>query len=335
MADKLNPYGSYGTKVVSLFARLLFSRQSHSLTDLARMLGCSKQTVLRLIEDIKKGYGVEIEERLIDRRKYFKLIKNMDKGQALPLTSEELATLRMCKSFTEHLLGPGMLKNLSTAIEKSGAGTDAVAADHFSSFQFGRIDYTPHQEVIQNVVQAMQQKRICEVVYKAGHDNGIKQFFIKPLRLFTFKDTLYLCTQLARRPGERLKPKLFDPLLALHRIQSLSITERFFEYPKNFDFDKLFKNEFGLMKEKPFNAEVEFSGWAATYVSERVWSIDQKIIREVDGKVFLKLKVSSEAEFISWILSFGSVAMLKSPKIVLRRLQRLLVSINAKYHVIA
>lgn len=320
MAGKLSPYKSYGTKLLSLFARLLFSRQSHSLTELARMLDCSKQTVLRLVDDIRKAYGVEIEEQLIDRRKYFKIAKRIDKGQALPLTAEEVATLRMCKAFAEHLLGPELLKQASNAIDKSIAGAETPFADHFSTFQFGRIDYTPHQEIIQNVVRAMREKRICEVVYKAGHDNGINCFFIKPLRLFAFKDTLYLCTQLARRPGERRQSNHFDPLLALHRIQSLSITERHFEHPKNFDFGKLFKNEFGLIKEKPIYAEVEFSGWAARYASERIWSSDQKLFKTEDCKIIIRVKVSSEDEFLSWVLSFGDAAKIIRPKTLAMKL---------------
>ena len=38
MAEKYDPYKSYGEKLIGLFARLLFSGESHSLTDLARML---------------------------------------------------------------------------------------------------------------------------------------------------------------------------------------------------------------------------------------------------------------------------------------------------------
>ena len=329
----MSPYKSYGTKLLSLFARLLFSRQSHSLSELARMLDCSKQTVLRLVDDIRKAYGVEIEEQLIDRRKYFKIAKSIDKGQALPLTAEEVATLRMCKAFAEHLLGPELLKQASNAIDKSIAGAEAPFADHFSAFQFGRIDYTPHQEVIQNVLRAMREKRICDVAYKAGYNDEPKQFFIKPLRLFAFKDTLYLCTQLARRPGQRTNAKQFDPLLALHRIQSLAITDRQFEYPKNFDFEKLFKSEFGLIKGEPFSAEVEFSGWAAAYIRERIWCANQNIHERENGKILLRIKVTSDVEFLSWVLSFGENIQVLKPKVMTRRLKIILGNIAKMYGV--
>ncbi len=75
MPEKLSPYMSYGEKLISLFARLMFSGQSHSLTQLSKMLHCSKQTVLRLVNDIRKSYGVDIEESMQGNKRYYRLKK--------------------------------------------------------------------------------------------------------------------------------------------------------------------------------------------------------------------------------------------------------------------
>ena len=64
---------TYGEKLISLFARLLFTREPHSLSGLARMLDCSKQTVLRLIEDIERSCKVHIEWSMEGRRRFFRL----------------------------------------------------------------------------------------------------------------------------------------------------------------------------------------------------------------------------------------------------------------------
>jgi biotin operon repressor len=65
MAEKLEINRSYGEKLISLFARMLFAGANYSLTDLSKMMGCSKQTVIRLINDIRMAYGVEIEESFL------------------------------------------------------------------------------------------------------------------------------------------------------------------------------------------------------------------------------------------------------------------------------
>jgi predicted DNA-binding transcriptional regulator YafY len=333
LAIKLDPYGTYGTKLISLFAKLLFSQQSHSLTDLARTLRCSKQTILRLIDDIKRSYGVEIEELIKDRRKYYKLIKNGIKAPEIPLTAAELITLQMCKAFAAHLLGHEMLKTGDQAVEKSANGyLNTCSVTHFSSLNFGWIDYTPHQDTIQKLIYAMQEKRICEINYKSGYSDDVNTFFIKPFKIFAYKNTLYVCTQLARFPGRPLRRKSFDPLLALHRIKSISVTQRFFEYPIVFDFEKAFQSKFGIIKEDSFNAEIEFSGWAASYVAERVWCYGQKIVTKDNGKLLLKIKVSSTPEFISWVLSFGDLAVILKPKTYAKIILKSMESAVKKYN---
>ena len=46
---------SYGQKLISLFVRLLFSGESYSLTELARMLDCSNQSLRREIGDASQN----------------------------------------------------------------------------------------------------------------------------------------------------------------------------------------------------------------------------------------------------------------------------------------
>ena len=104
MAEKINIYRSYGEKLISLFAKLLFSKESHSLTSLARMLNCSKQTVLRLVGDIQRAYGVDIDERVRGNQKYYQLTTRKDIQPAFRLTEREMQVLYMCRAFTEHLI---------------------------------------------------------------------------------------------------------------------------------------------------------------------------------------------------------------------------------------
>ncbi len=82
-------------------------------------------------------------------------------------------------------------------------------------------------------------------------------------------------------------------------IQKVELTQRSFEYPNEYDFEKVFNRNFGVIKEEAFDVVVDFSGWSAAYVAERIWSTDQKIIKRKDGSVRLKFSASSEPELIS------------------------------------
>jgi hypothetical protein len=63
-----------------------------------------------------------------------------------------------------------------------------------------------------------------------------KTFFIKPLKLFSYYDTVYLHARKDRGSGEPFKAPEFDPLLAVHRIriEKMEMTDRLFEFPKDY-----------------------------------------------------------------------------------------------------
>jgi predicted DNA-binding transcriptional regulator YafY len=317
MAKKLNYYRGYGEKLISLFARLLFSKESYSLTELSVMLDCSKQTVMRLVNDIRMAYGVDIEESTVGNRKYYRLVKKGKSTPVIPLTASELNALHMCKTFTAHLLGESFYTEATRALEKTiplSAGEAKLPSRHFASFSTGTIDYTPHQENIRALIEAMNAKKICRITYQAIMQKKAKTYHVKPLKIFSYRDTLYLHARLAKEPGKVYRPPDFDPLLAIHRFKKVEMTELCFEYPADYDFNEVFDRSFGLVKEDCFEVEIEFQGWAADYVAERTWSPDQKITKIGDDKIRINFSASSEVELIAWILSFGEEAKVIQPE---------------------
>ena len=316
MPEKKDIYKSYGQKLISLFVKLLFSGESYSLTELARILDCSKQTVLRLVNDIRMSYGVEIEEFTQGIRKYYRIQKKGRTIPVVPMTAMEMNVLQMCRAFTEHLLGKQLFEEAARALMKSQALLPEEMKpfqQHFASFSSGVIDYSPHQDTIRILVEAMDKKRVCRVTYQPLMETKPKSYYIKPFKIFSHRDTLYLHNRLARTPGKPYKEPEFDPLLAIHRIRNVEMTDRFFEFPKNYDFAKVFNRNFGVMKDESFRVEIEFIGWAARYVAERTWTPDQKIKRIGQDKILLTFTASSEPELISWVLSFGAEARVMKP----------------------
>ncbi|MCX6224649.1 MAG: WYL domain-containing protein, partial [Bacteroidia bacterium] len=144
--------------------------------------------------------------------------------------------------------------------------------------------------------------------------------YIKPLKLFSYHDAVYLHAQKAKEPGKPYRAPKYDPLLAVHRMKSVDMTDVKFQ-PDKFDFEKTFNQQFGLIKDKAFEVEAAFTGWSAAYVSERIWSPDQKIIKKGKNKIILKFISSSEPELISWLLSFGEEARLLKPEYLVNEMK--------------
>lgn len=317
MPEKKSPYATYGEKLIKLFAKLLFSGRSYSLTELSRMLVCSKQTVLRLMDDIRRSYGVEIEEIIEDRNKYYRVKKAGKITPALALTHHEMGVLLMCQAFARHLLGDALFEEASSALDKNRAlaGTSLGSSpQHFTSYRPGTIDYTPHEENIRALLKAMEQRLVCRVSYRSIAADRAKTFFIMPLKIFSHNDTIYVSARYAGKPGEPRKKTVFDPLLAVHRIRRADLTETTFAFPQDYDFEQIYNRNFGIIKNEAFEVEVEFTGYAARYVSERIWSPDQRLHAGKDGTVRLCFSASSQQELRSWLLSFGDEARLRRPE---------------------
>ena len=337
MGKKIDLHRTYGQKLIKLFVKLLFTGQKYSLTELSQMLGCSKQTVLRLLNDIQRGYLLDIKEEYEQKKKYVSLKKPVLSAPVIPLTEDDIQILHMCRAFTEHLLGKTLFEEATNALLKGQAHLPSIGSSsgrHFASFRPGSIDYTQHHDIVHSLMDAMEKSKICQVTYQAIMEDKPKQFFIKPLKLFSHHETVYLHAQKARTPGKEYHEPDFDPLLAVHRIKDIKVTERLFKQPRGYDFEKFFNENFGIMKEDAFEVEVEFKGWAARYVAERICSPDQKIKNLGKNKIMLIFTASSEPEVISWVLSFGEEAKLINPDwlaaVVALRVQSMAALYNKK-----
>jgi predicted DNA-binding transcriptional regulator YafY len=281
------------------------------------------------------SYGVDIEESIEGRRKYFKIKKLSSKDITLSLTADELNTLFMCKAFTEHLLGRDMFEDATRALEKSlmlyPKDKKAPTTHHFGSFKPGSINYTPFREVIRNLIAAMDKTKVCKVTYKKIMAKRAKSFYVQPIMIFSHHDTLYLHAKKARRPGEKYVEPKFDPLLAIHRIKKVEVTDRSYKMPKDFDFEKTFNKNFGIIRDDAFEVEVEFNGYAAEYVSEKIWSPDQKITKMGKEKILLKFTASSEPELIGWVLSWGDEAKVMKPTRIANQIKKTIKSLSNNY----
>lgn len=307
---------SYGQKLIAVYSRLLFSGESYSLTQLAQMLDCSKQTILRLIKDITLSFDWPLREERRSNRVYYYIQRPKKFPSLVSLSEKELQVLEMCQAFTAHLLGPVLFEEATRALWKSREllpDGKKTTSQPFASFRPGSIDYTPHQTTIRKLLQAMDEKRVCKVSYQSITEDKPKTSYLIPLKLFSHHDTIYLHARRARYPGKPYKKPDFDPLLAIHRFKEVELDDRSFEFPQDYDFEETFNKHFGIIKEEVFQVKVEFTGWSAYYVSERIWSPDQKIVKKGKDKIQLNFSASSEPEVISWLFSFGEEAKLLKP----------------------
>jgi len=337
MQKKKSPDRSYGEKLIQLFAKLTFTGRKHSLTELTRSLGCSKQTVLRLITDISLAYNVPMSAEMRGGRKWVWIDRsdNHEGSEPAALLSEtEHRTLQMCRAFTEHLLGRDTFVEMERAVEKSGhdlpSGVDGVGSV-FGVVRSGIIDYTRHEKVLRTLLSGMADRRVCEVTYRGLNAPSAKIFHIKPLQVFAHRETVYVHARRARTPGQPYKAPKYDPLLALHRFENVTMTGTPFHRPCGYDFEKVMNQGFGVWMQKRFRVVVDLEGWAAAFARERTWSPGQTLEDLREGGLRLGFWSTSEPEVMSLVLGFGACARLREPVALVARVREELALMGEGY----
>ena len=348
MPQKRNPDTTYGQKLVTLFARLLFSGDWLGLAELARELDCSKQTVLRLVDDLTLSYRIKLQSEMRGSRRYYRIKRVVPAEPAAMLTPQEMDALLMCRAFTQHLLGQQAFSDAERALTKTsqllddgdgGGDGDAgggLGASRFGVFMPGSIDYTPYMEFLRTVSEAMQQRRVCEAEYRKPGERRSKVFRFKPLKVFSWRETIYINGRYAAMPGKRFKDPGYDPLWALQRFQSLSKTDVSFRPPHDYDFEKALNREFGMLRGGArFRVEAEFTGWAADYVAEREWSPGQQLKWLPGGVLRLCFDAVSLPEVVTWVLGFGGLCRAVGPREVVDGIRARLAEVGRMYGVAA
>ena len=316
MPEKIHPYASPATKTLSLYGLLLFSGKKYSLSQLAELLRCSKQTVLRMIEHIEMSHAATVESWIEGGRKWFKVKTPAVKPQVC-LDAGDIQHLLLCRDFVWHLLPQALRDELTRTIAKttvllpdmedrSGALT---SLGH--GYSKGVINYTKHQDLLATLLEAIADRRVCRVDYQAPWRDEPRSYHVAPLALIAHHATLYARCCLVTEKGE---PEVIydNMLLAVQRILRAEKTDRIFAFPERPLAET--PQTFGLMKDDPFRVRVSFSADAAAYVQERTWSEDQTISPTPEGGIILEFTATSWPEVISWVLSFGPEASLLAPE---------------------
>ena len=236
-------------------------------------------------------------------------IKLPDINLSLP----EIISLYFLKGEERLYKGTEIGKHINSAFNKIGVFAPNGLADKidkiktlFIPFSKFAKDYSGKEKIIESLTEAMLQKKTCHVKYHSFSDNKIKEFKIDPLNFFERKGGLYIFARITRFGDIRM--------MAVERIQTMELTNDYFEYPDDFDPEEALSSAFDIIYDDPIEAKIWFSAAQARYVKERQWAKEQKIKEQKDGSIILEMKTSGFWDVKKWALSFGAEAEVLEPK---------------------
>jgi predicted DNA-binding transcriptional regulator YafY len=163
-------------------------------------------------------------------------------------------------------------------------------------------------DLIPEILNAIAQKKLLELDYQRFNDE-IKKHRIKPILLKEDKKMWYIVGINVKR----------DALitLALDRIIDVSMTEINFE-PTDFNSKEHYKHSFGITvsNDEPLEVIIRFNPRQGNYLRTLPMHSSQEIIEDDEEKFLIKVLVKPSYEFYSKIFSYGSDALIISPKTV-------------------
>ena len=286
-------------------------RYGVTVGELAKEYKVSPRTVQRDIGDLREAGFILDQVQREDQHVYYHLQK--DTGLPLNFPVMEVAAMIFAERAGMGLVGTPFGEHLRSAVRRLTQAMPAKmrsflerAAEAYVPLARGHKPYENSREVLENLHEAILERRVCLVSYRSPEAETARHYKIEPLRLLPHRGGLYV---ISRMP-------YYDQLItqAVDRFEAVDVTEERFEPPDRLSIDERVSNAFGIISEEPMDVVVRFTKAQAPYIRERIWHPSQKLEELGDGRIVLRLRAGGFYEIRSWVLSFGAAAEVLEPE---------------------
>ena len=314
----------YGEQMVRMLQAvdLISSARGATKQELVDSLGVDVRTVERLLGMLQEDLGFPLYDEMdgSSRRKRWRFPKSYVlklPNITIPdvrLSLAEIMALYLIKSEDSLFRGTEIERLAASAFGKMSFFLPAGVFQQLKkirtlfvpSSKFAK-DYTGKEKIIDDLRRGMIEQKRCTVKYHSFLSRKRRDYEIDPLNFFENNGGLYIFAYITGYDEIRT--------LAVERIERLQVTDISFEYPKDFDPEKLLNSAFGIIFEKSVQFRIWFSRDVAPYIRERTWAPTQQIIEnELDGSIVLDMETSGWFDVKKWVLSYGRHALVLEPK---------------------
>jgi proteasome accessory factor B len=275
-------------------------------------LGASEKTVRRDLETFQK-VGFPLQEEVGPHGRKAWHVQPAGDTPGLSFTFDEAIALYLGRRFMEPLAGTVFWDAAKRAFSKAQSVLSPAARKYLEKFAgvfhqspVGASDYSRKGELIDQLVMAMEDRRITHITYQSLRATEPVTYDIYPYGMIQHRGSLYVVGRAPRR-GRILHWKI-------DRIEEVEVTQLQFQRPDDFDLRKHLARSFGVFQgDGEVHVKVRFSPAVARYVQEGRWHPSQKLTRQPDGSLVAEFDLSTTEEIKHWILSFGQHAEVLEP----------------------
>jgi len=288
--------------------QLLAGRVGRTLAQLKSECGVSKRTIQRDIAVLESA-GFPLTTDVRNGTVFWRLMDGFRASAPISLTLAEQMALCFSKGLFKPLEGTPVYESLESAMRKIGPQLAApslrLVNQAISVSSFGWKDYRRSKQVIEALTRAVVHRFTVEISHRAVQYDEPVEREVDPYKLWYVNNALYLVAH------DHWKADL--RVFAVDRIQWAKLTNRRFEIPDDFDFDKFAESAFSMIGGETQEVKIWFSPWQARFIRERIWHPSQKIDTCPDGSIILTIKVADLGEVKRWMIGFGAEAEVIAP----------------------
>ena len=146
---------------------------------------------------------------------------------------------------------------------------------------------------------AINRKKKVKILYKSLKKDGpeIKERLVNPYGVFDYKGATYFYAYCEKAQAIRF--------FKLSRIMGYRVLENTFEVIKDFDFDEILKESFGIFNDSSINLKLKIHYPMSEIVKEKQICRNQKI-SDIDKRTILfQATMKGYVEIKAWIMSMG------------------------------
>ncbi|MCX2454346.1 WYL domain-containing protein [Pedobacter sp. PLR] len=241
------------------------------------ILTSTSKTFKRDLEDIFSLYHCDIQYNRANNEYYIKS------------TEEDTINNRMLEAF-----------NTFNALNSSVGYNEYVEFEETAS---------NGSENFHGILHAIKNKVVLKINYQSYWSSTTRERNVKPYFLKEFKNLWYLIGQDIDKDEIRT--------FALDRMKSIEITRKKFVYPVEEEPKSYFDNCYGIIsgdQRKPVEAVVlSFHPFQGKYVKSMPLHSSQKIVKDTDEELVIKLYVYPTFDFEMQLLSYGPLVQVLKP----------------------
>jgi predicted DNA-binding transcriptional regulator YafY len=230
-----------------------------------------------------------------------------------PFTLTELLSLQMSEDLFRVLEGTAFHDSIQSLLSKVRAALPAqtlALLDRLrTTFRVSAgpcKDYECFREIIEQVNQAVVNHRVVEMVYQPLARKEVTRRTVDPYGIRYADGTIYIVGMCHLRGELRI--------FVLDRIRELTLTDRAFAPPDDFDLDTYFRHSFKVMQEDLYTVTVRIAPEWAKWVGEKTWHQSQQSLKNPDASLDLTFRVAGLGEIQQWVMSMGPNARVLAPE---------------------